>query len=233
MKILINDLLQSADASGVPDAIKSPALSDIYTAATEFTVTFPDPVTVNCIGIGYTDADTVIIDDGQSIDVISITQDQPYLNGLYLIDELLNYEYEYGSQFTISHNGTYMGRVALGQYRKLGTSPTKEIGFYTTNENRLTLSGQVIPGAGGFSGRRIDLDVRYKIDEDVYNDIEAAFSNQIQKGFPYFMLLDDEAHKLPATLRRFYGATDKPISMLQSSSYQFFYSYKFAFYERF
>ena len=226
MKILINDLMQMTDA---PDEIKSPSLSDAYRAEMYFTATFDDPVTINCIGIGYTDATEVTISTGDeySDQVIAITQDAPYHNGLYLIDEMTS------DTFTISHNGNFIGRVGIGIYRTLGTNVTKEIGFYTTNESRVTLSGQVIPGAGGYNGRRFEADVRYKIDSDIYDDILAAYTSQIMKGFPYFILTDDEQHKLPATMLHFYAATDKPLSMLQSSTYRFLYSYKFQFYERF
>lgn len=226
MKILINDLMQLTDA---PDEIKSPSLSDAYRTETYFTATFDDPVTINCIGIGYTDATEMTISTGDeySDQVIAITQDAPYHNGLYLLDEMTS------DTFTISHNGNFIGRVGIGIYRTLGTNVTKEIGFYTTNESRVTLSGQVIPGAGGYNGRRFEADVRYKIDSDIYDDILAAYTSQIMKGFPYFLLLDDEQHKLPATMLHFYASTDKPLSMLQSSTYRFLYSYKFQFYERF
>ena len=63
MKILINDKMQFA--SGVPAEIKSPALADRYNASVTFTATFDDAETVNCIGIGYTDATDIMIDDGK------------------------------------------------------------------------------------------------------------------------------------------------------------------------
>ena len=132
----------------------------------------------------------------------------------------------------IEHNGTYIGRLGLGQYRQLGTSVSKELGFYSTSQNRITLSGQVIPGAGGYFGRSVDLDVRYKIDDDVYNDIYAAYP-YIMRNYPYFLLLDDEQHKLPANMLRFYAGTKEPIGKLQSSTYRYLYSYKFQFQERF
>lgn len=227
MKILINDLMQYSDA---PDEIKSPSLSDAYRVSNTFTVTLDDTATIGCIGIGYTDATEVIISAGSDSDAqtIKITQDAPYHNGLYLLDAEIT-----ADTFTITHDGNFIGRVGLGAYRTLGTSPTKEIGWYTTNESRTTLSGQVIPGAGGYNGRRFEADVRYKIDADVVADIQAAYTSQIMRGFPYFLLLDDEQHKVPATMLHFYAATDKPLSMLQSSSYRFLYSYKFQFYERF
>jgi len=230
MKILINDKMQFA--SGVPAEIKSPALADRYNASVTFTATFDDAETVNCIGIGYTDATEIEIDDGittPQIITLPVRTDitRKYNNGLYLLTEMTSDEY------TITHNGNYIGRVGIGEYRTLGTAPSKEIGFYTTTESRETLSGQTIPGAGGYYGRRFVADIRYKFDEDVYNDLETAYQTQIQRSYPYFILLDDEQHKVPDTMLHFYASSDKPLSLLQSSSYRFLYSYKFNFEERF
>ena len=256
MKILINDKMQFA--SGVPAEIKSPALADRYNASVTFTATFDDAETVNCIGIGYTDATEITIItidvgkfypltfdsqpayiDGVQWIVNGITTSQTitlpvrtditrkYNNGLYLLTEMTS------DSYTITHNGKYIGRVGIGEYRTLGTAPSKEIGFYTTTESRETLSGQTIPGAGGYYGRRFVADVRYKFTEEIYNDLETAYQTQIQRSFPYFLLLDDEQHKVPDTMLHFYAASDKPLSLLQSSSYKFLYSYKFNFEERF
>jgi hypothetical protein len=213
-------------ASGVPAQIITPALSDKYITSNTFTATFADDEIVNCIGIGYTDATEIEISDGS--DTVTVTIPATNKNGLYLLDTTF-----VSSVYTITHNGNYIGRVGIGEYRTLGTSPSKELGFYTTNESRTTLSGQVISGAGGYCGRSIDLDVRYKIDEDVYNDIAEAYCSQISKEYPYFILLDDEQHKVPASMLHFYANTDKPISKLQSSTYKFLYSYKFQFRECF
>jgi len=230
MKILINDKMQFA--SGVPAEIKSPALADRYNASVTFTATFDDAETVNCIGIGYTDATEITIDDGittPQIITLPVRTDitRKYNNGLYLLTEMTS------DTYTITHNGNYIGRVGIGEYRTLGTAPSKEIGFYTTTESRETLSGQTIPGAGGYYGRRFVADIRYKFDEDVYNDLETAYQTQIQRSYPYFILLDDEQHKVPDTMLHFYASSDKPLSLLQSSSYRFLYSYKFNFEERF
>jgi len=230
MKILINDKMQFA--SGVPAEIKSPALADRYNASVTFTATFDDAETVNCIGIGYTDATEITIDDGittPQIITLPVRTDitRKYNNGLYLLTEMTS------DKYTITHNGNYIGRVGIGEYRTLGTAPSKEIGFYTTTESRETLSGQTIPGAGGHYGRRFVADVRYKFTEEIYNDLETAYQTQIQRSFPYFLLLDDEQHKVPDTMLHFYAASDKPLSLLQSSSYKFLYSYKFNFEERF
>jgi hypothetical protein len=219
-------------ASGVPAEIKSPALADRYNASVTFTATFDDAETVNCIGIGYTDATEIEIDDGittPQIITLPVRTDitRKYNNGLYLLTEMTS------DTYTITHNGNYIGRVGIGEYRTLGTAPSKEIGFYTTTESRETLSGQTIPGAGGYYGRRFVADIRYKFDEDVYNDLETAYQTQIQRSYPYFILLDDEQHKVPDTMLHFYASSDKPLSLLQSSSYRFLYSYKFNFEERF
>ena len=226
MRILINDKMQYA--TGVPALVITPALADIYTATNTFTATFTSSEIVNCIGIGYTDATEITISDGSDSTTVLITKDAPYQNGLYLLDV----EFDSPS-YTITHNGNYIGRVGIGVYRTLGTAPTKEIGFFTTNESRRTLSGQVIAGAGGYCGRTIDVDVRYKIDEDIYNDIATAYCTQISREYPYFLQFDDEQHKVPDDMLYFYASTDKPISKLQSSSYKFLYSYKFKFEEAF
>ena len=227
MRILIYDKMQIAN--GAPAEIITPALSDV-SEETSFDITFDEYEKIDCIGIGYTDATTITITNGTDIRNVTITKEAPLHNGLYLIDTIYpSIEY---NQFTISHDGTYIGRIGIGENRKLCASPTMELGFYTTQVNRETLSGQVIPGAGGYNGRRINLDIRYKIDEDMYNDIEAAIS-YITKDFPYFLYLLEEQHKIPSNMERFYAKTDKPISMLQSSVYDFLYSYKFNFYEKF
>ena len=229
MKILINDIMQlSSDA---PDEIKTPALSDIYDTADNFTFTFDEAKTVNCIGFGYTDATQIQITNDTDTRTVTITKEAPYQNGLYLIDSITTKATVH--TFKITHNGSYIGRVAIGTYRTIGTSVSKEPGFYTTNENRVTNSGSPIPGKGGYSGRPVDLYTRYKIDSIIFDDIETAFPTQISKGFPYFLQLDDEQHKLPANMLYFYGRTAKPITKLQSSTYKFLYSYKFMFLEAF
>lgn len=229
MKILLYDKMQLAD---VDAKIKSPALSDVYVNDSYvIEIEFDAAEIIDCIGIGNTDSTEVSISDGSITQVITLpvstARTRKYQNGLYLLTEMES------ANYTITFNGTFIGRIGIGEARTLGTSPTKEIGFFSTTESRVTASGQTIPGAGGYSGRRAEMDVRYKIDDDIYNDIELAYDGQISKEFPYFIYFDDELHKLPINMTRFYAATDKPISLLQSSVYQFLYSYKFSFYERF
>lgn len=218
-------------ATGVPDEVITPALSDRYTDDVTFTATFTDSEVIDCIGIGYTDATEITISDGSDSQTVTLPYtaagELKYNNGLYRITEMDS------ATYTISHDGSYIGRVGIGVHHRLGTSVSKENGFFTTTESRQTLSGQVIPGAGGYTGRRIDLDVRYKIDEDVYDDIQSAYQGQISKNYPFFLLLDDEQHKLPATIQHFYARLKDTDMLLQSSTYKFLYSYKWQFYEAF
>lgn len=238
MKILIRDLMH--ECSNVPDEIKSPALADESIENPIEDIVLPDDwEVINCVGIGYTDATEITLtfrDETETVQrIITISSEQPYQNGLYLIDPIYRiefYESEYTPDLTISHNGTYIGRVGFGEYRQLNTSIPKEPGFFGTYESRMTLSGQVIPGAGGYSGRTQDVDVRYKIERETYDDMEKAI-DYINKDYPYFILFDCEMHKLPLTMYRFYAKTKNPITKLQSSTYEFKYSYKFNFIECF
>ena len=232
MKILIYDKMQIAIPETVPSTVRSPALSDALFSGVPFTAEFGQPEKIDCVGIGYTDATELTISAMGETRTVEITKSPPYCNGLYLIDPISDGEY-YPTEYEINHNGNFIGRIGIGEHRRLGVNPTMEHGFYTTNESRMTESGQIIPGAGGFSGRNFDADIRYKIDRDVYADIESAFNGQISRSFPYFLLTDDEQHKLPENMLRFYASTDRPLSKLQSSTYKFLYSYRFQFQERF
>jgi len=215
MKILINDVIQNSDAS---DNLKSPALADVE-INTIGTITLDDTYDIDCIGVGYTDATQVII-NGETI--VPETTEQ---NGLYELVTALN-----TNSLVISHNGTYIGRLAAGLKRTLGASPTNEPGFYTTQKPRVSASGQIIEAAGGVSGRRIDLDFRYKFTEAIYTDIQTAYAGQLAKGYPLFMYFDIEGHRMPYT--RLYASTDNNL-LFQGAVNRFLYSRRFSFLERF
>src|SRR6056297_2193682 len=211
MMILIDDKIQ---ASNAPAALKSPALADV-SELTTFSITLAATETIDAIGIGGTDATTVTV-NGQAITYIE--------NGLYMIDEITT------GTLTITHDGTYIGRLAAGKGRFLGAAPMREPGFYTTEEPRVTASGQVVAGAGGYTGRSIGLDFRYKIDSDIFDDFENAYASQIAKGFPFFLYFDKETHRMPWT--RLYARTDNNL-LFQSSVNRFLYSRRFDFSEAF
>ena len=211
MRKLINDIIQYSDA---PEELKSPDLSDIY-LGNSFTITLDQIRRIDCIGIGYTDATTITV-NGQDVTYIE--------NGLYLVNEIIS------DTLIISHNGTFIGRLAAGINRFFGCAPSREPGLYTTNAPRKTLSGQVVPGAGGYSGREISLDYRYKIDRDIYQDFQDAYSSQVSRGFPFFLYFDKETHRMP--YERLYADTDNNL-LFQSSVNFFKYSRRFKYMEAF
>ena len=175
---------------------------------------------IDCIGVGNTDATTVTI-DGEVVFLDS----EPNKTGLYLLTTTI-----FSNEITIEHNGSYIGRLAVGKARFLGAAPSREPGFYTTSVPRITASGQVVESAGGIGGRRIGLDFRYKIDEDIFQDFEDAYTNQISKGFPFFIYFDKETHRMP--WRRLYASTNNEL-LFQSAVNRFLYSRRFDYRERF
>lgn len=222
MLIIIDDKIQGSDA---PDELKSPALADTYTDTLPVAIDLSASFTVNAIGIGYTDATQVTLSDGGTYTEVITLGTGDDLTGLYEIPTLT------AQNISITHNGTYIGRVALGFSRSLGAAPTREIGFYTTQSNRVTLSGQVIPGAGGYNGRRISIDTRYKIDSDIWDDIEISY-DYIARGYPWFVKFSTkELNRFPWT--RLYCSPDDSNLLLQSSVNRFLYSKAFDLYERF
>jgi hypothetical protein len=147
-------------------------------------------------------------------------------SGLYRVAPVI------AARVRIEHNGTYIGRFGAGIGVRLGTSVRKEPSFNSTREPRLTLSGQAIPGLGGYSYRSVQLDVRYKIGPLAMSEMNAAYPSQIAAGFPFFLLFDEEAHRLP--FARLY-AQDAEFSGMsfESGINRFMFSRKFVFEERF
>jgi len=218
VRVIFNDLLQTSDA---PAALKTPALADTSTA-NGLTVTFPASAKYNAIGIGNTSAPEIIV-NGQTI-----TLEQPDTNGLYMLPQ----EYEQNT-VTLSISSEYtVGRIAVGFAHSVGLSPAREPGFWSTNNSRTTLSGQVIAGVGGVTGRKITVDVRYKLTREMVADIEAAYPSQIGRDFPLFVDFLDCSDSSRYPWPRLYAATDKNI-VLQSSVRRFLYSKKWTFEERY
>jgi hypothetical protein len=147
-------------------------------------------------------------------------------NGLYRIDPIIV------ARIRIIHNGTYIGRFGAGIGVRLGTAISKEPAFNSTREPRRTLSGQVIPGLGGYSYRSVQLDTRYKIGALAMSEISEAYPSQIAAGFPFFLLFDEEAHRLP--FMRFYAQDTSFKNMSFESGVNYFkFSRKFVFEECF
>ena len=88
-----------------------------------------------------------------------------------------------------------IGRLAAGIAVRVPTAVKKEPGWASTAAPRKTLSGQIMPGAGGYAYRTLSLDSRYKLDQAAIKEIEAGYA-AIGKGFPFFIDLTDEEYKL-------------------------------------
>jgi len=230
LHILINDQIQNSNA---PIEAKTPALSELC-YINPLTVTFNETISFTHFGIGNTDATTVSLEVHHVVgitphtDTYNLTLGTTDKNGLYeVIQDQLNVQ-----SIIITHNGTYFGRIGAGLGMQIGTMRAKEPGVQSTNESRVTLSGQIIPGAGGYTYRSIGLDSRYKIDATIYAEINKAYSTQIGREFPFFILFDCESFRLPFS--RLY-ANDKNQTgwAFDGSIRDFRYSFKFNFIERF
>lgn len=159
---------------------------------------------------------------GSFEDVVYYTE-----NGLYLLKQPV-----VTKQFTIQTDAAYIGRIAGGRAVKLGTSLAKEPGYNNSAKPRVTLSGQVIQGAGGYNYRNVSLDTRYKIGYREMSEIKAAYPSQTGPGLPFFLLFDDEIRRLPFS--RLYAADTKNYGVsFESGVNKFLFSRKFEFEERF
>ena len=214
MRILIDDFVQDSDA---PDELKSPALADDYEFTTSIVIDLGSPKTIDCIGIGNTDGINFTV-NGQAVTFSE--------NGLYLLSPSIT-----AQNITINYDGSFVGRIGLGINRNICTIPAKEPGFYSTFQDRDTVSGQVVPGAGGIWGRKIGVDVRYKITEEIYSDFTSAYPSQISKNFPFFLNFLEEDFKLPFKL--FYASLNNNDLTFQNAINKFLYSKRFDFIERF
>jgi hypothetical protein len=146
-------------------------------------------------------------------------------NGLYLLPELKT------NHISISCDGSYIGRLALGRAVNLKTSIPKEPTLVSTNSPRVTLSGQVIEGLGGYNYWRVSLDTRYKIDNDKLNEIIKAFP-LLSKGLPMFVSFEDEKDRLPFE-RLYVTDTSQQELSFESSINKNLFSRRWIFEERF
>jgi hypothetical protein len=219
MKILFNDILQYSD---MPEALKSPALSQTETVPVTINLDKPRPV--NAVGIGNTTGT-----------VFEITFDDPdgtvftlnfSGNGLYVMPKTVT-----ASRLSITTDASFAGRIAAGIGVEICTTIQKEPGWHSTSEPRVTLSGQVIPGRGGYNYRTVSLDSRYKITEEAIQELIAGYK-YIGMGYPFFIDLGRESYKLPYS--RLYAEERNQRSMsFEGGIMQYRYSRKWDFTERF
>jgi hypothetical protein len=148
-------------------------------------------------------------------------------NGLYLLSN----EYENIIEVDVFFSCSHIGRLALGKAVNLKTSIPKEPTFVSTNNPRVTLSGQVIDGLGGYSYRRVSLDTRYKIDNEKLSEIIKGFPS-LSNGLPMFVSFEEEKERLPFK-RLYVNDTNQQELSFESSINKNLFSRRFILEERF
>ena len=127
--------------------------------------------------------------------------------------------------------GAKVHRIMAGYCPYIGISPSRTAGFDSTYQPRRTAAGQVMPGAGGTSSRTLEVDVRYKIDTEVFSLIEAGHQNSFGRGKPVAVGFEgDELARLPWDALY---ATIEISPKFTSMTRQHLYSRKFEFREAF
>ena len=221
MKILFNDVIQHSNA---PKEIKSPALAEMTSVTGPIAITLDRQRPINAIGIGNTDGTSFTVtfnDAGNTVFHFQFAE-----NGLYAMDKAVN-----ASVITIASNATYIGRIGAGIGVHIPTAIAKEPALHSTAQPRTTLSGQVIPGAGGYNYRSVSLDSRYKIGAAAMGEIKSGYKH-IGMGYPFFIDLSDESYKLPFS--KLYAAERNQRQMsFEGGIRRFLYSRRFEFEERF
>jgi hypothetical protein len=221
MNILFNDIIQYSNA---PEALKSPALADSadFTGAAVITLDKERPV--NAVGIGNTDGVNFTVSFNDAADtVFSFAYSR---SGLYMLPGTVR-----ASVITLSFDGSFIGRFAAGLGIGIGTSVAKQPALASTAAPRVTLSGQALPGTGGYNYWTVSLDSRYKIGPEAMEEIRAGYKH-IGMGYPFFIAFPRESYKLP--FDRLYAADKNQLKFsFEGGIRRYLYSRRFDFEERF
>jgi hypothetical protein len=188
-------------------------------------------------GYGWTDIACgdgtciAISDDGFSTNKISWTKSTSYTNvdiegdGLFFFDEI------YADRFELQTDGNSIGRLAMGLGIEIRTAVAKEPAWKSTASPRVTLSGQVIEGRGGYVYRTLSLDSRYRIPQEAIEELQAGYK-YIGMGYPFFIDLTKESYKLPYSF--LYAEEDNQRNMsFEGGIKKYLYSRRWNFTERF
>jgi hypothetical protein len=224
MNILLYDKLQSSNA---PKQLTSSSLADYYNNPAELEIVLQEPSFINCIGIGNMDSPSIQIeltntDDNTFQEIIAFQE-----NGLYFLSK----GYENITEIDIFFSCSHIGRLAFGMAVNLRTSIPKEPTLVSTNSHRVTLSGQVIDGLGGYNYWRVSLDTRYKIDSEKMNEIIKGFPS-LSKGLPMFISFEEEKERLPF-IRLYANDEDQQELSFESSINKNLFSRRWNLLERF
>jgi hypothetical protein len=117
----------------------------------------------------------------------------------------------------------YVGRIGLGVIRDLPIYKQREPGLESTTKNRISVGRQVVRGAGGVVFRKIGVELKAKITEDIFNDLDAARFH-LAETFPYFIEFDKEQKWIPW---EYFYAVDTESILMQSGFRGFIYSKRF------
>ena len=220
MKILFNDVAH--EALDAPKDIIKPGLTGIYSIYEPIVFHFGKEMTINSIGVGnLKGANTFSVKIGD--DVENFTYDG---SGLYLLSKTYK-----TTKVTFLTAGTSVGRIGLGVAVNIPTSISKDFAYASTAEPRLTLSGTVVLGLGGYTYRRVGVDSRYKLNREAIEEIYKG-RKRISEGYPFFINFEDEAYKLPFT-KLYANDLNQQDMSFEGGVRDFRYSRRFEFEERF
>ncbi|MDR1926614.1 MAG: hypothetical protein LBQ13_02905 [Endomicrobium sp.] len=225
INILFFDILQYSDA---PKELISPSLADACNNPAELDIALNTPSFINSVGIGYTDTENFVIELTDINNNVYQENISFFENGLYLLQK----NYNNINTIRIIFSGSYIGRIAFGKAVNIKTSIPKEPTLVSTNKPRITVSGQVIEGLGGYNYWRVSLDTRYKIDNEKMNEIIKSFPI-LSQGYPMFISFEDEQGKIPFIKRLYCNDTKQQEISFESSINKGLFSRRWIFEERF
>jgi len=241
MKILIKDVLQQAGTTifyGSSDVL-TPALKDTSTSL--HYAFFFTAATVNCVCFGNFAASGAVTVTLKLYNlaglVATLTKTYGYVVGSTPYNTIWYLGTDYAAitsiDITFDSDLDYIGRIAAGQYRDLPIYKPREPGLICTTENRKTLGGQIVEGAGGVTQTVVNVEIKNKIDANILIDV-MSMKDVISKKFPFFIDFTDDRVWLGNSFgsTAFY-AIDSNNILFQSSINSVSYSKKFTFEEVF
>jgi len=226
MNILINDVAQKGtNFTGNSSNVITTELKKLFTG-TSFSFNIPAS-DVNCVGLANTDATSI---------TVQVVEGTNIYNKTFTINDnvaLYYFDAKYANIDTVSvtlNSGTYLGKLAIGEYRNIKIYKSKEPEYISNVENIEAPDGSLYEQTGGITKRVINCEFKAKIREDQYSDYE-NLKTKIPKKMPFFIHFIDEASTFYG-ITYFYAKDDNPI-VFQGSFNRMIYSKKYRFVECF
>ena len=258
MNILFDDIIQYSNAIS---ELKTPMLNETIVINNSLTINFDKPRLINSVGFGNITLGDILICDGGKANTVfytiisggkanTIFNDNQDLSNLLNTEIILNDKNNTSYAFFVNENGLYtmpktvlsssitintiiksVGRIGAGLAINIPTAIAKEPTFCSTASPRITLSGQIINGLGGYNFKMLSLDSRYKINEIAMKEIMNGYK-YISLGYPFFIDLTVESYKLP--FKRLYAIdTNQQNFGFESGIRKYLFSRRFIFKECF